>query len=69
MLGAKAAEKNAKKVTDPVEVEVELQKDARVVDAHTEWVRSRELGAGGRQALSLLVVGWKKGQGQGEGVG
>ncbi len=41
-----------KKNAKPVAVKVELQKAARVIEAHEEWVRSLCLGAEGRQLLS-----------------
>src|SRR5262245_54102381 len=46
-----AANKKGKPIATPA-AKVEVQKDARVLDAHQEWIRTTSLGAGGKQILS-----------------
>jgi WD40 repeat protein len=46
-----AAAKKGKPVAAPG-VKVAVQKDARVLDAHREWIRTLSVGAGGKQVLS-----------------
>lgn len=41
-----------KKNAKPLAVKVEIQKTARVIETHQEWVRSLCLGAGGKRLLS-----------------
>ena len=55
VLDRKARESAAKKSGKPAESAgstVELQKTARTMDAHQEWVRTLSIGAEGRQVLS-----------------
>jgi WD40 repeat protein len=70
VLDRRAREAAAKKAGKPVEaagVPVELQKTARAVDAHQEWVRSISIGTEGRQLLSGddkgVAILWNAGDG------